>query len=186
MPWRGSGRRLCRLIIDGPCPRRRPLRKPSAAVYRLRRVHPRARGSAVREPAGAPPRRSPPPSRMTMLPVMLSLSSGTTGRPSGSLVSHRELYETMDQPMGGHRLQRARPFPARHAALFRCGPIFRDELSGRWRHRDLPPAAGYSGRNRSGGQRARRDVCFWCRPKFAACWPSARTTNSPCRACACW
>lgn len=27
------------------------------------------------------------------LPVMLSLSSGTTGRPSGSLVSHRELYE---------------------------------------------------------------------------------------------
>ena len=26
------------------------------------------------------------------LPVMLSLSSGTTGRPSGSLVSHRELY----------------------------------------------------------------------------------------------
>ena len=27
------------------------------------------------------------------LPVMLSLSSGTTGRPSGSLVSHSELYE---------------------------------------------------------------------------------------------
>ena len=27
------------------------------------------------------------------LAVMLSLSSGTTGRPSGSLVSHRELYE---------------------------------------------------------------------------------------------
>jgi acyl-CoA synthetase (AMP-forming)/AMP-acid ligase II len=27
------------------------------------------------------------------LPIMLSLSSGTTGRPSGSLVSHRELYE---------------------------------------------------------------------------------------------
>ena len=27
------------------------------------------------------------------LPVVLSLSSGTTGRPSGSLVSHRELYE---------------------------------------------------------------------------------------------
>ena len=27
------------------------------------------------------------------LPVLLSLSSGTTGRPSGSLVSHRELYE---------------------------------------------------------------------------------------------
>ena len=27
------------------------------------------------------------------LPVMLSLSSGTTGRPSGSLVSHHELYE---------------------------------------------------------------------------------------------
>jgi len=39
---------------------------------------------------------APPPSPPVddeTLPVVLSLSSGTTGRPSGSLVSHRELYE---------------------------------------------------------------------------------------------
>jgi fatty-acyl-CoA synthase/long-chain acyl-CoA synthetase len=37
---------------------------------------------------------SPPPfTDDDSLPVMLSLSSGTTGRPSGALVSHRELYE---------------------------------------------------------------------------------------------
>jgi len=40
----------------------------------------------------APPIESAPVDDET-LPVMLSLSSGTTGRPSGSLVSHRELYE---------------------------------------------------------------------------------------------
>jgi len=40
---------------------------------------------------GAPP--SAPPVEDETLPVVLSLSSGTTGRPSGSLVSHRELYE---------------------------------------------------------------------------------------------
>jgi acyl-CoA synthetase (AMP-forming)/AMP-acid ligase II len=36
---------------------------------------------------------APPLADDDALPVMLSLSSGTTGRPSGSLVSHRELYE---------------------------------------------------------------------------------------------
>ncbi len=40
---------------------------------------------------GAPP--SSPPVDDETLAVVLSLSSGTTGRPSGSLVSHRELYE---------------------------------------------------------------------------------------------
>ncbi len=35
----------------------------------------------------------PPMVDREALPIMLSLSSGTTGRPSGSLVSHRELYE---------------------------------------------------------------------------------------------
>lgn len=34
-----------------------------------------------------------PPVDDETLPVVLSLSSGTTGRPSGSLVSHRQLYE---------------------------------------------------------------------------------------------
>jgi acyl-CoA synthetase (AMP-forming)/AMP-acid ligase II len=41
--------------------------------------------------ASAPP--SAPPVDDETRPVVLSLSSGTTGRPSGSLVSHRELYE---------------------------------------------------------------------------------------------
>jgi len=36
---------------------------------------------------------APPIAEDETLPMMLSLSSGTTGRPSGSLVSHRELYE---------------------------------------------------------------------------------------------
>lgn len=40
---------------------------------------------------GAPP--PAPPLDDETRPVVLSLSSGTTGRPSGSLVSHRELYE---------------------------------------------------------------------------------------------
>lgn len=44
---------------------------------------------AWRRPEGAPP----PMVEDEHLPVMLSLSSGTTGRPTGALVSHRELYE---------------------------------------------------------------------------------------------
>ncbi|NNM71432.1 class I adenylate-forming enzyme family protein [Enterovirga aerilata] len=42
-----------------------------------------------REAAG----RAPPVHIDENLPVVLSLSSGTTGRPTGALVSHRELYE---------------------------------------------------------------------------------------------
>ncbi|HEY5208190.1 MAG TPA: class I adenylate-forming enzyme family protein [Stellaceae bacterium] len=38
-------------------------------------------------------RGAPPPTDDERLAMMLSLSSGTTGRPSGALVSHRELYE---------------------------------------------------------------------------------------------
>jgi acyl-CoA synthetase (AMP-forming)/AMP-acid ligase II len=39
------------------------------------------------------PAREDAPADDENLPVILSLSSGTTGRPSGSLVSHREFYE---------------------------------------------------------------------------------------------
>jgi acyl-CoA synthetase (AMP-forming)/AMP-acid ligase II len=55
---------------------------------------PAAFGGIALDPVWAGRAASAPPVHLDEdLPVVLSLSSGTTGRPTGALVSHRELYE---------------------------------------------------------------------------------------------
>ena len=103
-----------------------------------------------------------PPVDDENLPVMLSLSSGTTGRPSGSLVSHRELYERWISQWVGIGFNGMDRYLAATPLYFGAGRSFGMSCSGCGRDRRLLPSntvpvrgaagKGNEGRSRSTAQ----------------------------------
>ena len=185
MPWRGSGAGLFRSIIAGACTRSWPSRRPLHARQSDRLIPGLDVLQFDRSWRGAAP--APPPlTGDDSLPVMLSLSSGTTGRPSGAFLSPSRALRAMDQPVGGNWLQRARSLPACHATVLRCRPLVRYCITATGGVVIFRPPPATAEELKAAANAHGATVVFWCRRKFADYSPSARRACSPCRACGCW
>ena len=139
--WRaGSGRRACWRPMRGRCGRRRCWRSTPAFADRIDAA-----------PDTAPIARRPD------LPLLVSLSSGTTGRPRGPAVTHAQMIHRFRQSDGFPDLRLVRPVRHGDAALFRRRPDLHpcpsSTSAGRWccsrrptRRRISRPASCATGR----------------------------------------